>query len=49
MASVIDETKLHAFVGKMLGVRPDDRVDVDESELLPLLWEPKGASPNAVE
>ena len=36
-------------IGPMLGVRPDDRVDVDESELLPLLWEPKGASPNAVE
>lgn len=38
-----------ARVGPMLGVRPDDRRDVDESELLPLLWEPKGADPHAVE
>ncbi|GGE88550.1 peptidoglycan D,D-transpeptidase FtsI family protein [Sphingomonas prati] len=36
-------------IGPMLGIRPDDRADVDESELLPLLWEPKGANPNAVE
>ncbi|MFD1952359.1 peptidoglycan D,D-transpeptidase FtsI family protein [Sphingomonas arantia] len=36
-------------IGPMLGIRPDDRAEVDESELLPLLWEPKGANPNAVE
>ncbi|WP_076072591.1 peptidoglycan D,D-transpeptidase FtsI family protein [Sphingomonas montana] len=36
-------------IGPMLGIRPDDRADVDESELLPLLWEPKGANPNAAE
>ena len=42
-------SKVVQRIGPMLGIRPDDRVDVDESELLPLLWEPKGADPNAVE
>jgi cell division protein FtsI (penicillin-binding protein 3) len=36
-------------IGPLLGVMPDERRDVDESELLPLIWEPKGADPNAVE
>jgi cell division protein FtsI (penicillin-binding protein 3) len=30
-------------IGPLLGVIPDDRRDVDQTELLPLLWEPKGA------
>ena len=36
-------------IGPLLGVIPDERRDVDESELLPMLWEPKGADPHAVE
>jgi cell division protein FtsI (penicillin-binding protein 3) len=36
-------------IGPLLGVMPDERRDIDESELLPLIWEPKGADPNAVE
>ena len=36
-------------VGPLLGVVPDDHRDIDESDLLPLIWEPKGADPNAVE
>ncbi len=38
-----------ARIGPLLGVMPSLSKDVDESELLPLLWEPKGANPNAVE
>ncbi len=38
-----------ARIGPLLGVMPSLTKDVDESELLPLLWEPKGANPNAVE
>ncbi len=38
-----------ARIGPLLGVTPNLARDVDESELLPLLWEPKGANPNAVE
>jgi hypothetical protein len=33
----------------MLGVIPDDTRDIDESDLLPLLWEPKAAGDHAVE
>ena len=33
----------------MLGVIPDENRDVDESELLPLQWEPKPAGAHAVE
>jgi cell division protein FtsI (penicillin-binding protein 3) len=36
-------------VGPMLGVIPDDTRDIDESDLLPLLWEPKAAGDHAVE
>lgn len=36
-------------IGPMLGVIPDDRRDVDESDLLPLLWEPKAATDHAVD
>jgi cell division protein FtsI (penicillin-binding protein 3) len=36
-------------IGPLLGVQPDENHDVDESDLLPLIWEPKGADPNAVE
>lgn len=36
-------------IGPMLGVIPDDRRDVDESDLLPLLWEPKAATDHAAE
>ncbi|MES2159127.1 MAG: penicillin-binding protein 2 [Pseudomonadota bacterium] len=31
-------------VGPMLGVMPDERRDVDISDLMPLLWKPKGES-----
>lgn len=36
-----------ARVGPMLGVFPDMRRDIDESDLLPLLWHPKKAGANA--
>lgn len=41
--------KLVARVGPMLGVIPDENRDVDVSELLPLLWEPKAAGDHAAE
>ncbi|MFP5433269.1 MAG: penicillin-binding protein 2, partial [Alphaproteobacteria bacterium] len=31
-------------VGPMLGVMPDERRDVDISDLMPLLWKAKGES-----
>jgi cell division protein FtsI (penicillin-binding protein 3) len=34
-------------IGPLLGVVPDENTDIDVSELLPLLWEPKGASGDA--
>jgi cell division protein FtsI (penicillin-binding protein 3) len=30
-----------ARIGPLLGVIPDERHDVDESELMPLLWRPE--------
>ena len=42
-------SKVVSRIGPLLGIMPDDRVDIDESDLLPLLWEPKGADANAVE
>ena len=36
-------------IGPLLGVMPDDHRDIDESDLLPLIWEAKGADPHAVE
>jgi len=41
--------KVVARIGPMLGVIPDENRDVDESDLLPLLWEPKPAGAHAVE
>lgn len=38
-----------ARVGPMLGVIPDENRDVDLSQYLPLLWEPKKAGGNAAE
>jgi cell division protein FtsI (penicillin-binding protein 3) len=38
-----------ARIGPLLGVIPDDNRDVDVTELLPLLWEPKGAGSHAAE
>lgn len=42
-------SRIVSRIGPLLGVVPDENHDVDESELLPLIWEPKGADPNAVE
>ncbi|WP_093317412.1 peptidoglycan D,D-transpeptidase FtsI family protein [Sphingomonas jatrophae] len=42
-------SRVVARIGPLLGVIPDERRDVDESELLPLLWEPKGAKGHAAE
>ena len=36
-------------IGPMLGVVPDERRDIDVSELVPLLWEPKAAGNHAGE
>lgn len=38
-----------ARVGPLLGVIPDETRDIDESDLLPLLWEPKGEKNDAPE
>lgn len=37
--------KVIARTGPMLGIYPDNRADLDLSELLPLLWKPKGEQP----
>ncbi|MDB5662724.1 MAG: penicillin-binding protein 2 [Sphingomonas bacterium] len=42
-------SKVVSRIGPLLGVRPDEQRDVDVSDLLPLIWEPKGADPHAVE
>jgi cell division protein FtsI (penicillin-binding protein 3) len=42
-------SRIVSRVGPLLGIMPNEHQDVDESELLPLIWEPKGADPNAVE
>jgi cell division protein FtsI (penicillin-binding protein 3) len=38
-----------ARVGPLLGVIPNETRDIDESDLLPLLWEPKGEKNDAPE
>jgi cell division protein FtsI (penicillin-binding protein 3) len=38
-----------ARIGPMLGVVPDENRDIDVSDLLPLLWEPKAAGDHAAE
>ena len=41
--------RLVARIGPMLGVRPDESRDIDVSDLLPMIWEPKGGSGDAPE
>ena len=39
-APIVQKTVMR--IGPMLGVIPDKRRDVDVSELMPLIWTPKG-------
>ncbi|PTQ11470.1 peptidoglycan glycosyltransferase [Sphingomonas oleivorans] len=42
-------SKVLSRIGPLLGVMPDESRDVDVSDALPLIWEPEGANPNAIE